>query len=169
MFQAMVEKQFQRKIQNFHSDHGGKFTKQEFIDHLHTHGILHHLSCLGTPKQNSIAKWKHRHVVELGLAMLLHASMPKMFWVEAFLTSTFLINQLPSPSLNMATPYSLLHQKPPSYDFLRTFGYLCYPYLRSYARDKLEPHSLSCVFMGYSTQHKGYRCLHYSTGRVYIS
>ena len=91
-FQAMVEKQFQKKIQVFHSDNGGEFSKQEFIDHLLHHGIIHLLSCPGTPEQNSVAERKHRHVVELGLAMMLHVSIPKKFWVEAFLTSTFLIN-----------------------------------------------------------------------------
>lgn len=101
--------------------------------------------------------------------MMFHASVPKKFWVEAFLTSTFLINRLPSPSLNMNTPYHLLYEKKPTYDFLRTFGSQCYPFLRAYAKDKLEPRSLPCVFMGYSPTHKGYRCLHLPTGRVYIS
>uniref|UniRef100_A0A2N9EXT0 Uncharacterized protein n=1 Tax=Fagus sylvatica TaxID=28930 RepID=A0A2N9EXT0_FAGSY len=118
---------------------------------------------------NSVAERKHRHVVELGLAMLLHASAPKYLWVEAFLTATFLINRLPSPSLGMHSPCFLLHQKKPTYDFLRTFGSQCFPYLRSYAKDKLEPRSLPCIFVGYSDKHKGYRCLHLSTGRVYTS
>jgi hypothetical protein len=165
----MVEKQFQHEIKVFHSDSGGEFTKQEFIDHLLCNGIVHLFSCPGTSEQNSIAERKHRHVVELGLAMMLNASIPKCFWVEAFLTATFLINCLPSPSLAMTSPYFLLHKKQPTYDFLRTFGCQCFPYLRPYAKDKLEPRSLPCIFLGYSDKHKGYRCLHISTGRIYIS
>lgn len=122
IFQAVVEKQFQREIQVFHFDHGGEFTKQEFIDHLLHKGIVHQLSCPSTPEQNNVVERKHRRVVELELAMLFHASMPKKFWIEAFLTATFLINRLPSPSLGMKTPYFLLHNKPPSYNFLRTFS-----------------------------------------------
>jgi hypothetical protein len=49
-FQAMVEKQFQHEIKVFHSDSGGEFTKQEFIDHLLHSGIVHLLSCPGTPE-----------------------------------------------------------------------------------------------------------------------
>lgn len=36
-------------------------------------------------------------------------------------------------------------------------------------KDKFEPRSFPCIFMGYSDKHKGYRCLYISTGRVYIS
>jgi transposase InsO family protein len=165
----MVEKQFQHEIKVFHSDSGGEFTKQEFIDHLLCNGIVHLFSCPSTPEQNSIAERKHRHVVELGLAMMLNASIPKCFWVEAFLTATFLINRLPSPSLAMTSPYFLLHKKQPTYDLLRTFGCQCFPYLRPYAKDKLEPRSLPCIFLGYSDKHNGYRCLHISIGRIYIS
>uniref|UniRef100_A0A2N9J0X7 Uncharacterized protein n=1 Tax=Fagus sylvatica TaxID=28930 RepID=A0A2N9J0X7_FAGSY len=134
-----------------------------------TGATAHLTDDLGTPEQNSVAERKHRHVVELGLAMLLHASAPKRFWIEAFLIATFLINRLPSPSLGMNSPYFFLHQKKPTYDFLRTFGCQCFPYLRSYAKDKLEPRSLPCLFVGYSDKHKGYHCLHLSTGRVYTS
>jgi hypothetical protein len=101
--------------------------------------------------------------------MMLNASVPKCFWVEAFLMATFLINRLPSPSLAMTSPYFLLHKKQPTYDFLHTFGCQCCPYLRSYAKDKLEPRSLPCIFLGYSDKHKGYHCLHFSNGRIYIS
>ncbi|KAK8943259.1 hypothetical protein KSP39_PZI009122 [Platanthera zijinensis] len=29
--------------------------------------------------------------------------------------------------------------------------------------------SIHCIFIGYSSTHKGYRCLHFPTGRIYIS
>jgi hypothetical protein len=37
----------------------------------------------------------HRNIIETGLALLAHTSMPLKFWDEAFLTVTFLINRLP--------------------------------------------------------------------------
>lgn len=48
------------------------------------------------------------------------------------------------------------------------FGSACYPYLRSYNRHKLEFRIGMCVFIGYNSYHKGYKCFH-SSGRVYIS
>lgn len=35
--------------------------------------------------------------------------------------------------------------------------------------NKLQPCSLQCVFVGCSDKHRGYRCLHPPTGRLYIS
>jgi hypothetical protein len=52
---------------------------------------------------------------------------------------------------------------------IRTFGAACWPNLRPYNAHKLNFRTKQCVFIGYSELHKGYKCLHISTGRVYIS
>jgi hypothetical protein len=44
------------------------------------------VSCPHTSQQNGIAERKHRHLVETGLALLAHSSLPLHFWDEAFLT-----------------------------------------------------------------------------------
>ena len=33
----------------------------------------------------------------------------------------------------------------------------------------MDPKSEACVFLGYSLQHKGYKCLNLTTGRMYVS
>lgn len=58
--------------------------------------------------------------------------------------------------------------KAPCYTALRVFGCACYPYLRPYAKNKFDPKSLCCVFLGYNDKYKGYRCLYPPTGKVYI-
>jgi len=58
------------------------------------------------------------------------------------------------------------HLPIPLFGFLDVF---CFPHLGSYVSDKLSSRSIECVFLGYSSQHKGYRCLDPTTGRVYIS
>jgi len=52
--------------------------------------------------------------------------------------------------------------------FLRTFGCACFPFLRPYNAHKLNFRSQECVFLGYSSSHKGYKCLS-SSGKIYIS
>ena len=118
-------------------------------------------------------KWfslrKHHHIVEVGLALLAHASMPLKFWDEAFLTATYLINLMSSKVINNISPSERLLGVPPDYKPLRVFGCACWPNLRPYNSHKLSFHSKQCVFLGYSSHHKGVKCLDVSTGRVYVS
>lgn len=43
------------------------------------------------------------------------------------------------------------------------FGYACYPWLRPQTQNKFSPRSKECEFIGYSLNHKRYRCLNPST------
>jgi hypothetical protein len=101
--------------------------------------------------------------------LLAHATMPLKFWDEAFLTATFLINRLPTPILHHMSPIEKLFATKSAYSFLRTFDCACWPNLRPYNTHKLAFRSKQCTFLGYSTHHKGYKCLDISTGHVYIS
>ena len=74
-------------------------------------GIAHLVSCPHAHQQNGAAERKHRHIVEMGLSLLAHASMPLKFWDEAFLTATFVINRLPSKVIDHQTPYEPLLKK----------------------------------------------------------
>lgn len=107
--------------------------------------------------------------METGLTLLAHASMPLPYWLEAFRTSAFFINLMPSKVIKNDSPLHRLFGTNPNYAFLKSFGCLCFPCLRSYNSHKLEFRSVPCVFIGYSPNHKGYKCLDSHTGRVYIS
>ncbi|GKV48803.1 hypothetical protein SLEP1_g55595 [Rubroshorea leprosula] len=71
--------------------------------------------------------------------------------------------------LQFQTPYEVLYGKVPSYDHLRIFGCACYPNLSAIAPHKLAPRSTLCVFLGYSSHHKGFHCLNLETHRIIIS
>lgn len=165
-FKTMVELQFGCKIKSVQSDWGGEF--RPLASFLTAHGIIHRLACPHTHHQNGVVERKHRHVVELGLTLLYHASLPLSFWDSAFTTAVYLINRLPTSALNFAVPYTVLFQKTPDYSILRTFGCACFPFFRPYNTHKLEFRSQECVFLGYSSSHKGYRCLSPS-GKVFVS
>jgi hypothetical protein len=127
------------------------------------------VSCPHTHQQNGSAERKHRHIVETGLALLAHAAMPLKFWDEAFTTATYLINRLPTRVIDNLSPLQRLFKTPPNYSLLKIFGCACWPHLRPYNRHKLSFRSKPCVFIGYSSLHKGYKCLDMDSGRVYIS
>jgi hypothetical protein len=67
------------------------------------------------------------------------------------------------------TPYFALYGTAPIYDHLRVFGCACYPNISATAPHKLSPRSTRCLFLGYSSDHKGYRCLDLASNRIIIS
>jgi hypothetical protein len=69
----------------------------------------------------------------------------------------------------MTSPYFTLHGVAPSYEHLRVLGCACYPNLSIKAAYKLAPRSTRCIFLGYSAEHKGYRCLDLTTNSIIIS
>lgn len=102
-------------------------------------------------------------------AMLFQAYMSMTYWVEALHMATHLFNILPSSAITNDIPYSRLFLKPVFYNHLRIFGCLWYPNLLPTSLHKLAPHSTKYVFLGYPTNHRGYRCLDLHTKRIIIS
>ncbi|KAM2678711.1 hypothetical protein EV1_005106 [Malus domestica] len=164
----MAKNLFNASIKYFQSDGGTEYVNHSFTAFLCHLGIQHRISCPHTPQQNGIAKRKHRHIADMTRTLLAAAHGPLTLWVKAALTTVHLINLILTSTLNWSTPHTLLFGQTPVYSHLRTFGCMCFLYLRNYVPDKLMPRSLECVFVGYSASHKVYRCLDHATGRVYI-
>ncbi|KAM0037798.1 putative RNA-directed DNA polymerase [Helianthus debilis subsp. tardiflorus] len=166
-FIKLAERQFNTKLKSIQSDWGGEFRPlTSFCTSL---GIIHRRSCPHTSEQNGIVERRHRHVVETGLTLLAHSSLPQRFWQFAFETAVYLINRLPSRVSSNKSPYEHVFKRKPDYSFLRVFGCQCFPYLHPYNRHKIEFRSTPCVFLGYSPVHHGYRCFDPSTERLYIA
>jgi hypothetical protein len=72
-------------------------------------------------------------------------------------------------AIQAACPHLALFGSTPSYEHLCAFGCTCYPNTTATAPHKLSPRSTRCVFLGYSTDHKGYRCLDLSTNHLIVS
>jgi histone deacetylase 1/2 len=76
---------------------------------------------------------------------------------------------MPTLVLQNQSPFECLFNRTPDYDFLCTFGCLCFPFLRPYHAHKLDFRSSPYVFLGYSFSHLGYRCLDSASQRIYVS
>jgi hypothetical protein len=149
------------------TDWGGEYQKlNTFFTRI---GISRKVSCPHTHSQNRAIERNHRHIVEVGLSLLAHAHMPLKYWDEAFATAAYLINKTPSRVIDHQTPIQKLTGASPDYSHLRVFRCACWPNLRPHNTQKLAFRSTRCVFFGYSTMHKGYKCLDVANGRVYIS
>lgn len=86
-----------------------------------------------------------------------------------FWNCAHLINRLPAPTLANNTPFEKLIGCTPDYTTLRVFGCPRFSLLRPYNKHKLQYKSAQCIFLGYSPQHSGYRCLNPSTNKINIS
>jgi hypothetical protein len=156
-----------RKIIALQSNWGGENEKLNFF--FHSVGISHHISCPHTHQQNGVVERKHRHIVEMGLVLLTHASMPLKYWDELFLTATYLINRTP-PNFSLMTHPSLNYLEP----LLIILVFMCLVVHVGLIYDLItlinfNSNQLACVFLDYNNIHKGYKCLDISKGHIYIS
>jgi hypothetical protein len=163
-FQSMVERLLNEKIKSVQIDWGGEY--RNLHKYFQSIGILHLVSCPHTHRQQGCVERKHRHLIDTTLALLATSSLPKKFWDDAYLTSCYLINRLSTPLLKNLSPFEKLFSQVPDYKFLKVFGCQCFPNLRTYNSHKFSLRSEPCVFLGYSTSHKGYKCYHPETSRI---
>jgi hypothetical protein len=92
-----------------------------------------------------------------------------LFYTYAFTTAVYLINMMPTPTLNMSSPYESIFNTSPNFSKLKVFGCLCYPWLGPYTSNKLESKSQPCVFLGYSLSQSAYLCFDKSTNKLHVS
>lgn len=78
VFKNLVENRFKRKIITLYSDSSGEFIALETF--LMTHGICHLTSSPHIHEHNGIAKQKHNHIIEMGLALCTHVGIPNLYW-----------------------------------------------------------------------------------------
>ncbi|RVW26230.1 Retrovirus-related Pol polyprotein from transposon TNT 1-94 [Vitis vinifera] len=100
--------------------------------------------------------------------------MPTQFWGDSILTATYLINRMPSRVLSFVTPLQKFHEFFPHSRLdahlpLRVFGSTVFVHIHGPKRNKFDPKALKCVFLGYSSTQKGYKCYDPISQKLYVS
>nr|GEY91948.1 ribonuclease H-like domain-containing protein [Tanacetum cinerariifolium] len=144
-FYAFVKTQFNCELKAFKCDHDEESDNNSLHELFFINGIQFCFSCLRTSQQNSKSERMIHTINNVVRSLLFQARLPPEYWVEALLTAAYLLNILPSTSINNDIPYSKLFNKPPSYTQLRTFGCLCYPY--TFPPHKLAPRTTLSIFL----------------------
>ena len=85
---------------------------------------------------------------------LAQSSLPPSFWGEALNTHTR--NHCPSKSLGGKTAYEKWMGKAPDVSYSMEFGSRVFTLNRSPTKGKLDPRSKEGIFVGYSSERKGY-------------
>ena len=168
-FHKLVTNHFSSKICILRSDNGTEYTSNIMTKYLSDQGIMHQTSCVGTPQQNGIAERKNRDLLEKTRALMLQTNVPKRFWSQAIQTAAYIINRLPSSVLNSKSPFEVLKGRKIDINHLRIFGCTCFVHVQSKDRDKFDPRASKCVFLGYSSTQKGYKCYNVSTRKMFVS
>ena len=79
-------------------------------------------------------------------------------------------NRLPTASLpSNKTPYEVAFGKKPSLQHLRVFRCRAYVMIQKDQRKSLQPHSMACIFLGYSEEIKGWRCYDPVSKKIIVS
>jgi hypothetical protein len=78
-------------------------------------------------------------------SFLFQTSLPARYWVDSLHTATFLLNRLPTKTINVLCLYFALFGTTPTYEHLHVFGCACYPNMSATALHKLAPRSARCA------------------------
>ena len=104
----MIETQYNAKVWVLRSDNGGEYQSSDLQKYLEGHGIIHQATCSNTPQQNGVAKRKSQHLLEVVRVSLIAAKIPIFYWGKAITSAAYLINRVPSSSINFQTPLQAL-------------------------------------------------------------
>jgi hypothetical protein len=163
IFFAYVATQFSCTIKAIQCDNGREFDNSSTRTFFLSKGAQLRMSCPYISPQNGKAERIIRTIHNVIRTLLIQALLPGRYWAEGLHTAVYLLNRLATKTISAACPHVALFGSAPSYEHLRVFSCACYPNIADTAPHKLAPRSTRCVFLGYSTDHKGYRCLDLST------
>ena len=71
--------------------------------------------------------------------------------------------------LGFKSPYEVLKETKIDLSHLKVFGCICFVHTQPTHRDKLDPRAVRCVFMGYSSTQKSYKCYNPVTKKRVVS
>ena len=172
LFCEMIHNQFRKKVRLIRTDKAKESFCGEVNKYMEDNGIIHQSSCVNTPLQNGLAKRKIGHIMSSTRALLFQGNYVKFYWSEAVTAATHLINRTPSKTLNLKAPIDILSSEYPHLCLktnlpAKIFG--CVVYVHVHHIGKLDHRAIKCICLGYSITHKGYKCYHPSSRKVFIT
>ncbi|RDY09226.1 hypothetical protein CR513_06435, partial [Mucuna pruriens] len=173
-FFRFVKNQFGKSIKRLWSYNGTKFVNLEFSNFLKDNSVVYKLTCVNTPQQNGVVERKNYHLLEVARVLLFQMSVPNVYWGEVVLTTAYLINRLLTRVLNDISPIKHMLSFFPNSPLIlslptRVFGYVAFVHSYSPHHVKLDPRFVKCVFIGYPSNKKGFKCYHPSSRQIFIS
>ncbi|GJW52588.1 retrotransposon protein, putative, ty1-copia subclass [Tanacetum coccineum] len=169
VFQKEVENQLEKTIKSLHSNRGGEYISQEFLDHLKEHGIISHRTPPYTPHHNGVSEKRNQTLLDMVHSMMSQTTLPKSFWDYALESAACILNMVPTKKVDN-TPYEVWHGQAPKLSYLKVWG--CEALVKRdtpIKPDKLEPISIKCIFVGYPKEMMGYSFYYPPKNKVFVA
>ena len=103
------------------------------------------------------------------LSILKEKNLPRVFYGETVNTSLYLLNKIPTKSLEGETPNEAWTRIKPNVDHLRVFGCLAHVKIVLGNQKKLEDRSKPMIFIGYEKVIKVYRVYDPFIGNIHLT
>ncbi|MCO5558348.1 hypothetical protein L7F22_011929 [Adiantum nelumboides] len=101
----------------------------------------------------------NRTIQEHITSMLSMTNLPQEFWGEAVMMVAYFINRSPGTPLKYKVLQEMWTDEEPNYDKLRVFGCEAFSHVPKILRQKLDPKSHKCIFIGYGVDGEMGYCL----------
>lgn len=168
---SLAERQTCLKLKQFTLGRGGEFLNDLLGAELRKRGIVLHLTAAHSPEENGVSERGNRTISTKARSMMLEASMPLRFWVQACKTAVFLTNRTITTSLSdNRSPFEAWHFRKPLVDHLKVFGCLSYALIRKELRgSKFNPVSSPGVLMGFDEDNFKFHIYDLASEKVIIT
>ena len=136
-------------------DRGHEYLSNLFKNYCDDRDIAIQLTIPSTSQHNGLAKRRNRTLLDMVRLMMAQANLPISFWGDALLSTTYIINRVPSKYVP-STPYELWKGETHDLSIMRPWGSTTYIHNTSHEYGKLGPRGKNCIFIRYSEFSKGY-------------
>ena len=171
IYRQHAENDTGKAVRSLRSDGGGEYMSKKFLTYLREAEIVKQTTPPYTPAQNGIAERANSTIMESARCMLADAQLGNEFWAYAVSATTHTLNRMPSRAHKGWSTIEILTGAKPSIAYIRVFGCPMHVLVPAETRGKLDPKSVTCMFVVY-TEDQGmrvYKLYHEETKRVMTS
>jgi hypothetical protein len=148
----------------------GELKSADFETWAASEGITVRFTAPHSSAQNGRVERTHRTIDNCARAMRIASGLPETTWGEFVLTSAYLHNyRLTRALADKKTPYEQRFNKKPDISHLREIGCKAFVLIQNIHVTKIQPKSIECIFVGYDTASKSYRCWHKASRKIIVS
>ncbi|GKE47366.1 ribonuclease H-like domain, reverse transcriptase, RNA-dependent DNA polymerase [Tanacetum coccineum] len=126
-YKKTIENELRTTLKMLRTDRGGgEFTSNEFTQYCKENSIARQLTAPYSPQQNGVVERRNRTIMSTTRCMMKATNLPQNFWAKAVRHAIYILNSVPTKSLEDITPYEAIKRRKPNLKKLRVFGCIAY-------------------------------------------